>query len=303
MAVWLITGGAGFIGSHLAEALLAGGQQVRVLDDLSSGDAANLPAGVELIRGSVTDAAAVATAMAGVTGCYHLAAIASVERANADWAGVHRVNLGGTVTVFEAAAQAHARVVYASSAAVYGRATTLPVDEDQPTRPLSPYGADKLGCELHAAAGAEVHGLDAVGLRFFNVYGPRQDPRSPYAGVIARFIGRAQAGLALTVNGDGGQIRDFVHVDDAVAALLRAMATGRAGAAVANIATGRPTSILDLARTINRLAGSTLAVEHGTARPGDIRESLGTTARAEAAFGFTARVRVEDGLRRLMAAG
>src|SRR5690348_8458986 len=189
MSTWLVIGGAGFIGSHLCDALLARGDSVRVLDDLSTGRLANLPPGVRFIQGDVADPACVSAAMAGVDGCFHLAAIASVEKGVTDWLGTHRANLTGTITVLDAIRRQGSRipVVYASSAAVYGDAAAMPITEATPCRPLSAYGADKFGGELHAAVGTQVHGIPTAGLRFFNVYGPRQDPKSPYSGVISIF--------------------------------------------------------------------------------------------------------------------
>ena len=169
MTTWLVTGGAGFIGSHLCEALLARGDAVRVLDDLSTGKRENLPPGAALIEGDVADTAAVHPALEGIAGCFHLAAIASVERGVTDWLGTHRANLTGAITVFDAARATRIPVVYASSAAVYGDAATVPITEAAERRPLSAYGADKLGCELHARVASHVHGIPTVGLRFFNV--------------------------------------------------------------------------------------------------------------------------------------
>ena len=181
MSTWLVTGGAGFIGSHLCEALQQRGDTVRVLDDLSTGRRSNLPDGIAFIEGDVADAAAVAAAIDGVDGCFHLAAIASVEKGVTDWLGTHRTNLTGTITLFDSIRRQGSRipVVYASSAAVYGDVAAMPITEATPCRPLSAYGADKYGCELHAAVASHVHAIPTVGLRFFNVYGPRQDPKSP----------------------------------------------------------------------------------------------------------------------------
>ena len=227
MAFWLVTGGCGFIGSHLVDALLARGDKVRVLDDLSTGRRSNLPDGVEVVVGDVADAKTVAQAMAGVDGCFHLAAVASVQRGNEDWLGTHRVNLTGTIAVFDAARTCNRKgpvpVVYASSAAVYGDNPNMPLDESAATAPLSAYGADKLGCELHGRVAWQVHKVPSTGFRFFNVYGPRQDPKSPYSGVIAIFADKVAENRQITVNGDGGQVRDFVYVADVVRHLVAAM--------------------------------------------------------------------------------
>lgn len=301
---YLVTGGAGFIGSHLVATLIDGGHEVIVLDDLSTGKRENLPAGVEMVEGSIVDPVVVERAMVGVDGCYHLAAVASVERATADWSGVHKVNLTGAINVFEAAIRNPRRpkVVYASSAAVYGAAETMPITERTPRKPLSAYGADKLGCELHAEAGWVVHGLQAVGVRFFNIYGPRQDPRSPYTGVIAKFMELARTGASLTVNGDGLQTRDFVYVVDAVAALMAGMARAEPAHAVFNVCTGNVTTVRDLAQHILALCGREDPVSYGPGRPGDIRFSQGDPGYATAELGFTATVPIREGLRLLAAA-
>ena len=304
MASWLVTGGCGFIGSHLADALLARGDRVRVLDDLSTGSRAHLDPAAELAVGDVADVALVRDAIGGTDGCFHLAAVASVQRSVDDWLGTHRANLTGAINVFDAARRSgNGRpfpVVYASSAAVYGDNGAGPLAEDRPVRPLSAYGADKAGCELHARAAWHAHGVPTTGLRFFNVYGPRQDPQSPYSGVIAIFADRAASGRSLQVHGDGGQVRDFVFVADVVRFLLAAMDRTQEGAEVLNVCTGRPTRILDLARTVSRILGSDAPIVHGPPRPGDIRTSLGDPSRAAAAFGLRAGVTIEDGLRQTL---
>ncbi len=212
MAIYVVTGGAGFIGSHLTDALLARGHGVRVLDDLSTGHRANLDPRAEFIHADICDAAALRAALDGAAGCYHLAAIASVARANEDWAGTHRVNLTGTIMVLDACRAAHLPVVYASSAAVYGNIGDAVAHEGLTCAPQTAYGADKFGSELHAAVGWGVHGVPSFGLRFFNVYGPRQDPKSPYSGVISIFADRIARNQGVIVHGDGGQTRDFVYV-------------------------------------------------------------------------------------------
>ncbi|MBV8614107.1 MAG: NAD-dependent epimerase/dehydratase family protein [Acetobacteraceae bacterium] len=301
MRTYLVTGGCGFIGSHLADALLAEGHAVRILDDLSTGKLANKPAAAELTLGDVADAQTVAHAMRGVAGCFHLAAVASVERGNQDWLGTHRVNLTGTITVLEAARGAGpVPVVYASSAAVYGGNPALPLNEAAPPRPLSAYGADKLGCELHARVAGSVHGVPSTGLRFFNVYGPRQDPDSPYSGVISIFCNRLRAGQGVTVSGDGGQTRDFVFVSDVVRALIAGLRAASVEAGVFNVCTGRATSVLDLAHGIAGSLGVAPRIAFGPARPGDIRASLGDPSAARAALGFDAEVGLAEGLARTL---
>jgi UDP-glucose 4-epimerase len=279
MATYLVTGGCGFIGSHLCEALLAEGSFVRVLDNLSTGSLSNVPGEVEVLRGDVADPGAVAAAMAGVDGCFHLAAVASVEQSKRDWLGTHRTNVTGAVTVFDAARQVEKRqpipVVYASSAAVYGDCPDLPIREEAEKRPASAYAADKYGCELHASIASTLHGVPATGLRFFNVYGPRQDPRSPYSGVISIFCDRLRRNRPIEIFGDGSQTRDFIFVEDVVMALVAAMQRRRSGAAVFNICSGRQTSVLELARTIAELCGREAEIRHHPWRDGEIIHSCG----------------------------
>jgi len=296
VATYLLTGGCGFIGSHLAEALLARGDQVRVLDDLSTGKMENLRPGATLIRGDVSDAAAVRQAMADVDGCFHLAAIASVERGVRELLVTHRVNLSGTLAVFDAAARDRLPVVYASSAAAYGDAGPLPLEETTYPRPLSAYGADKLGCEQHARAAGQVHRLPTCGLRFFNVFGPRQDPKSPYSGVISIFCDRLSRGEGVDLYGDGEQTRDFIFVADVVAALLAAMDHASPEAPVFNVCTGQPTSVRMLAETVASLCDTPLEIRNRPARLGEIRHSLGSRGRAEASLGLGTPVGLRQGL-------
>ncbi len=305
MKRYLVTGGCGFIGSHLTMSLRDAGHAVRVLDDLSSGLEANLPPGVELLVGDVTDPAMVAHAVRGIDGCFHLAAIASVERGTTDWLGTHRVNLTGTITLFDALrGSPPARpvpVVYASSAAVYGNAAIPPVAETFPCRPASAYGADKYGCELHGHVAAHVHGIPNTGLRFFNVYGPRQDPRSPYSGAISIFCDRLLRGAPVCIFGDGAQTRDFIYVADVVTALDAAMRrlAGRSEvtAEVFNICTGRPASIQEVANIIAGLCGRTARFDFRPPRAGEIRHSHGNPDLALATLGIAARTSLQDGLR------
>jgi len=305
MASFLVTGGAGFIGSHLVEALIARGDAVRVLDDLSTGRRDNLPSDVELFVGDVADPALVGRAIAGTDGCFHLAAVASVAKANEEWLATHRSNLTGAIAVFDGARKARGGgpvpVVYASSAAVYGDNPRVPLAEDATTRPLTAYGADKLGCELHARVASHVHGVPTVGLRFFNVFGPRQDPKSPYSGVIAIFAGLLKAGAPVTINGDGLQTRDFVYVGDVVRHLLAAMARASLEAEVYNVCTGRETTVLDLARGIAATLGARAEIRHGPARAGDIRLSRGDPSRAVRALGLEAKTELAEGLRPTLA--
>lgn len=300
MARWLVTGGAGFIGSHLVDALLARGDRVRVLDNLSSGKQANLAAAAELVLGDVADPRIVTEAADAVDGIFHLAAVASVERCSKDWVACHRTNVTGTITVLNQARQRSSKplpVVYASSAAVYGANDRLPLAEAADLRPLSAYGADKLGSELHAQIAWSVHGVPNVGLRFFNVYGPRQDPSSPYSGVIAIFADRLAHGREIEIFGDGQQTRDFIFVSDVVAHLLAAMADLRSGAQIFNVCTGHGTSVLEMAHALAQLAGRKPIIRYGAARRGDIRASIGDPTAARSAFGLVAGTNLLDGLR------
>lgn len=290
MRRFLVTGGCGFIGSHLCAALRARGDEVQVLDDLSTGSEGNLAPGALLARGDAADLAAVRKAALRADGIFHLAAIASVERGVHEWLATHRANQTATITVLEAARATAGRgplpVVYASSAAVYGEPASLPLTEDAATRPLSAYGADKLGCELHARVAGQVHGIPTFGLRFFNVYGPRQDPRSPYSGVISIFCDRLLRGEAVQVFGDGQQQRDFVNVADIVAALLAAMDRASPTAPVLNVCSGRPTSVLELAELVAGCCGTVLRILHQPPRAGEIRTSLGAAGQARALLGL-----------------
>ena len=306
MARFLVTGGCGFIGSHVVEALLARGDEVRILDDLSTGKRQTVPSTAEIVVGDVADHAAVRDAMADVEGCFHLAAVASVQRGNEDWIGTHRSNLTGAIEIFDAARATDDRpavpVVYASSAAVYGDNADVPLAEAAETKPLSAYGADKLGCELHGRVATHVHAVPTVGFRFFNVYGPRQDPHSPYSGVIAIFAERLARGQGVTFFGDGEQSRDFVYVADVVRHLLAAMADPPETPSVFNICTGRSTTVRQLAETIAEIKGVALNVDLQPERSGDIRVSLGDPGKAKDCFGFAAETPLADGLRRTLAA-
>jgi UDP-glucose 4-epimerase len=301
MGKYLVTGGCGFIGSHLADALAAQGHIVRILDDLSTGKRENAPARAEVVVGDVADAALVRRALEGCDGCFHLAAVASVQRGNEDWLGTHRSNLTGTIAVLDAARNGGLPVVYASSAAVYGDNPALPLKESAETRPLSAYGADKLGSELHARVATLVHGVPTVGFRFFNVYGPRQDPSSPYSGVISIFVDRLRAGRPVTIFGDGGQSRDFVYVADVVRHLLAGMARRPSPPAVFNVCTGKASTVRELAEIVAGLCGAELRIETAPARAGDIRASLGDPSAARAALGVAAETPLADGLRRTLA--
>ncbi len=300
MARFLVTGGAGFIGSHLVQALLDDGHGVRVLDDLSSGNSDNLPRAVEFIKADVCDPDIVGRAFDGVDGCFHLAAIASVERCNREWLRAHQVNLTGTINVFNEArpSRRHGEVpvVYASSAAVYGDRHTAPAAEKSHAEPLGAYGADKRGCELHARAAGTAHGVPTTGLRFFNLYGPRQDARSPYSGVIAIFIDRLRRGEPVEIFGDGQQVRDFTFIADGVAALRRAMAVASVRAPIFNVCTGKGTTVRRLAETVAALCGSALSVDQRPRRCSEVQISIGDPWHAAEELGFRARTVLVDGL-------
>lgn len=308
MPEFLVTGGCGFIGSHLCDLLLQNGHRVRVLDDLSTGSLSNLPLRAQLIEGDIRNRAVVQEAIEGCDGCFHLAAIASVERGNLEWVGTHEVNQSGAIRLFEAARRAGRGgrpipVVYASSAAIYGDQGDRPISEAGLPLPTSAYGADKLGCEHHARVAALVHGVATTGLRFFNVYGPRQDPTSPYSGVISIFCDRLRRELPITIFGDGQQSRDFVFVGDVVRGLYAAMLRIAPQPQVVNICTGRSTSVVRLAETLARLFRVELEVSYADARKGEIRHSLGDPTRARSALGFYPRTRLDRGLALTIGAG
>jgi UDP-glucose 4-epimerase len=297
----LVTGGAGFIGSHLVDALLGAGNEVCVLDDLSTGRRTNLNARAELVVGDVADASLLRELARGTSCIFHLAAIASVQRSNEDWLGTHRVNQTGSITVFEASrAAGRIPVVNASSAAVYGGQGGGPVDEDAPLKPQTAYGVDKLGSELHALVATSIHGVPTLGLRFFNVYGPRQDPSSPYSGVISIFAARIARGEPITVHGTGEQVRDFVFIGDVVAHLLAASRVLQRRSVVPralNVCSGRPTSIIGLAQGLCEVTGHAVKILHGPSRVGDIPISLGNPSRAIAELGVSTDISLHAGLR------
>lgn len=304
----VVTGGAGFIGSHTVDALIGAGHRVVVLDDFSTGKRANLAqhAGCDRLDVVECDVShGVFAALAPITARHgpvarivHLAAQVSVVSSIAKPLHDMQVNYGGTLHVLEyARAMGVARVAFASSAAVYGDVDTLPVGEDAPLRPASPYGMHKLASERALDYAALVHGVASTALRFFNVYGPRQDPSSPYSGVISIFGDRARAGRPLTIFGDGAQTRDFVYVADVVRAIVAALDDARPGFLVANVGTGTEVRISELARTIVDLGGGGSVIEHAPARAGEILHSRANVDRLRDRLGVVAATRLVDGLR------
>jgi UDP-glucose 4-epimerase len=301
----LVTGGAGFIGSHLVDALLAGGCRVTVLDDLSAGSERNLPASqgaLRLVRADIRDRAAVAEAVDGCETVFHLAAVVSVPKTTLDPIGSADVNEIGSLNVLEASRAAGVRrLVFASSSAVYGDDPRLPKREDMPPKPLTPYAVQKLAVEYHARVYSGLYALPCASLRFFNVFGPRQDPSSPYSGVISIFMTRALAGESPVIHGDGSQSRDFVFVGDVVQALVAAASSPAAPGGVFNVGTGRAVTITQLWEVIAALSGATARPVHTPPRPGDVPQSVSAIDAARADLGFAPRVGFEEGLKRTMA--
>ena len=289
----LVTGGGGFIGSHLASALAAD-NRVRVLDDFSTGRRANLPEDVTVIEGDVRDEQTVDAAMDDVDVVFHEAAMVSVPESVEQPVDCHELNGTATVDVFDCARRHDARVVFASSAAVYGTPDVVPISEDAPTGPNSPYGFEKHLGEQYARFYTEQYGLPTVPLRYFNVYGPR-GLDGEYAGVIGTFVRQAQAGEPLTVEGDGEQTRDFVHVDDVVRANLLAATTDAVGRPF-NVGTGRSSSINELAETVRDVVGSDIAINHVPGRTNDIEQSEADLGDARELLGYEPTMSLRDGL-------
>lgn len=301
---FLVTGGAGFIGSHIVDALVERGDAVRVLDDLSMGSLANLEQAkdrIEFVEGSILDEPLVNRLAEGCDGVFHLAAVTSVPQSVEQPIFVHKVNALGTMTVFEAARKAGARVVFSSSAAVYGDDPVLPKTEGMPAFPISPYGVQKLMGEHYLRNYCALFGLKGFSLRYFNVYGPRQNPSSHYSGVITIFCNRALAGEPIRIFGDGRHTRDFIYVSDVVRANLCAMDAEGADARPLNVGTGRSVDLTTLANLIREAAGSTSPIEYAPPRPGDIVHSRSDPSAAENAIGFKAQVPMEEGLKETLA--
>lgn len=300
----LVTGGCGFIGSHLVEGLVKRGYRIRILDNLSTGRVENLDSisreNVEVIIGDVADLSMVETAMEGCEYVFHEAAVASVSKSVNDPVGTGRVNYGGTMNVLEAARKRGIRrVVFAGSAAVYGDEPNLPKKESMPPCPITPYAVDKLASELMGHVYSRISGLEFVSLRYFNVFGPRQDPSSPYSGVISIFCDQMRQRTAPVIYGDGLQSRDFVHVSDVVQANLIVMEHPKATARTFNVGRGVATTLLDIINEINYLTGQNLRPTHKEVRPGDIRHSLADNT-ALKTLGWSPSISIREGLAGLL---
>ncbi len=305
MPAYLVTGGAGFIGSNAVAELLERGETVRVLDNFSTGRRANLAPfrnQIDLVEGDLRDPDAVRQAVEGIRFVLHLGALPSVPASIEDPLTTHAVNATGTVTLLIAAREAGVeRVVLASSCAVYGDSPLLPKHEEMLPAPQSPYAASKLAAEYSCRAFSEVFSLATVALRYFNVYGPRQDPASQYAAVIPNFITAMLDRRSPTIYGDGGQSRDFVYVSDVVEASLLACSAREAAGRVLNVAVGQRHSLLDLVETLNEVLGTRMVPRHAPPRPGDVRHSLADVSAAEAALGYRSRFSFREGLGRTVA--
>ena len=316
LPIAVVTGGAGFIGSHVVDALLANGARVVVLDDFSTGKRENLAQHAGHDRLTIIEhdvATGIAEPLAPLVERYgpvslivHLAAQVSVVTSLARPIDDMRTNYGATLHVLEYARQSQIgsspKVVFASSAAIYGEVTELPVAEDTAPRPMSPYGVHKLASELALQAYASTHGVYGVALRFFNVYGPRQDPSSPYSGVISIFADRAKAGRPITIFGDGAQTRDFIYVADVVRAIMAAATYQDSAFLAANVGTGSEITITELARAVVEQCGSRSAIEHAPARAGEIVKSRARVDRLRDQLAVVAQTRLVDGLRNTLGA-
>jgi nucleoside-diphosphate-sugar epimerase len=305
--MWLVTGGAGFIGSHIVHRLVRDGQSVRVLDNLATGHLESLDdvrSQIDFVNGDIRDEATVRAAMRGVRVILHHAAQPSVPLSVEDPVGTYAVNLGGTMNLLNAAREFGAqRFVLASTSAIYGDDPTSPKMETQFPRPISPYASSKLAAEHLCAVYHRCYGLESVALRYFNVFGPGQDPNSAYAAVIPRMIELLQRGELPIIYGDGEQTRDFIFVEDVVEANLRAAVASVEPGGIFNIASGRPTSLNDLLRALSGQFGVAPTADYQPERVGDIRHSLAEASKASAELGFTARTTLVDGLARTLVQG
>ncbi|MFO7974609.1 MAG: SDR family oxidoreductase [Candidatus Hydrogenedentota bacterium] len=302
MAQAVVTGGAGFIGSHLVRALVKRGDVVKVIDDFSTGHPENFVdvlEDIELHEVSICDADALRSLFEGVDVCYHEAALASVERSVADPVTTNEVNVAGTLNVFVACREAGVqRVVYASSSSVYGDTQEMPLHEGMPLQPISPYATTKAVNELYAKNFCDLYGMELVGLRYFNIFGPGQDPNSPYAAAIPSFLSKMLNGEGPVVYGTGRQSRDFTYVDNVVEANIKAAHHNGPLSGVFNIACGRTLSLLEMIESLNRTINTTFEPEFAPPRPGDVQTSLADITSARDAFGYVPVVNVEEGLQR-----
>ena len=300
----LITGGAGFIGSHLTDLLLKQGNFVRILDNFSSGKLKNLPTGnpnLEILTGDIRNQDEVAEAVKGIDGVVHLAAVASVQASVEDPDSTHGSNFIGTLNLLEDCRREKIkRFLYASSAAVYGDVTTLPVSEDTPLNPLTPYAADKLAGEYYLDFYRREHRIEPGIFRFFNVFGPRQDPSSPYSGVISIFADRSISKQPITVFGDGEQTRDFIYVNDLTRILLQALNSDTIETGPVNVGTGQQTSINKIIDTLGHIQQQKLTVSYASPRPGDIKYSVADISRLQTRFAFKPEVSLKQGLKKLL---
>ena len=301
----LVTGGAGFIGSHLAEALVKAGHRVRVVDNFFAGRRANLRAvkgDLEILKGDCADPVAARRAVKGIEVVFHQAAVPSVARSLAEPQLSHRANATATLTMLDAARVAGVRrFIYAGSSSVYGESRELPKREDMATVPLSPYAVGKLVGEHYLRVFAGLYGMETLTLRYFNVFGPRQSPGSPYSGVISLFTTALLGGKTPVIYGDGGQTRDFTYVANVVDGNLRALKTKGLRGQVVNLATGRSISLRALLQALGRETGQRARARYLPARPGDIRHSLADIRLARKLLGYSPRVAFESGLRKTVA--
>ena len=303
MANYLVTGGAGFIGSHLTEELVRRGHHVRVVDSLITGRRRNLDhiQGVEFVEGDLADAAVAARAVAGVDYVLHEAAIPSVPRSVTDPVTSNRANITSTLNVLVAARDAGVkRLVYAGSSSAYGDTPTLPKREDMPVNPLSPYALQKLVGEQYGQMFTRLYGFETVTTRYFNVFGPRQDPSSPYSGVISLFASALLEGRQPVIYGDGEQTRDFTYVANVVDGVLRCCEAAGAAGEVMNVATGGRISLNELLQTMNRLLGTDIKPIYKEPRLGDVRDSQADISKAKRILGYQPSVAFEEGLRRTL---
>ena len=303
MASYLVTGGAGFIGSHLAEELLRRGQRVRVVDSLITGKRRNLEPlnNVEFVEGDLADSSVATAAVKGMDYVLHQAAIPSVPRSVKDPVTSNRANIDASLNVLVAARDAGVRrVVYAGSSSAYGNTPTLPKREDMPANPLSPYALQKLVAEQYCQLFTRLYGLETVTIRYFNVFGPRQDPGSPYSGVISLFSTALLEGRQPVIYGDGEQTRDFTYIANVVDGVLRACEAADASGEVINVATGGRVSLNELLRTMNRIVGTNIEAIHKESREGDVRDSQADISKARRLLGYTPLIHLEEGLRRTL---